>query len=59
LYEPQMIGDGDYGEIGGMNISRRNWSVRRKPAPGHFVHHKSHMTRSGLEPGSPLLEASD
>jgi hypothetical protein len=24
LYEPQMIGDGDYGEIGGMNISRRN-----------------------------------
>jgi hypothetical protein len=22
----------------------------------HFVHHKSHMTRSGLEPGPPLWE---
>jgi hypothetical protein len=25
----------------------------------HFVHHKSHMTFSGLEPGPPRLEASD
>jgi hypothetical protein len=25
----------------------------------HFVHHKSHMTRTGLEPGPPRLEASD
>jgi hypothetical protein len=25
----------------------------------HFVHHKSHMTRPGLEPGPPLWEASD
>jgi hypothetical protein len=24
-----------------------------------FVQHKSHMTRSGLEPGPPRLEASD
>jgi hypothetical protein len=23
----------------------------------HFVHHKSHMTRPGLEPGPPLREA--
>jgi hypothetical protein len=25
----------------------------------HFVQHKSHMTRPGLEPGPPLWEASD
>jgi hypothetical protein len=25
----------------------------------HFVHHKSHMIRSGLEPGPPRWEASD
>jgi hypothetical protein len=27
--------------------------------PRHFVHHKSHMTRPGLEPGPPRWEASD
>jgi hypothetical protein len=25
----------------------------------HFVHHESHMTRPGLEPGPPRWEASD
>jgi hypothetical protein len=25
----------------------------------HFVHHKSHMTKPGFEPGPPLWEASD
>jgi hypothetical protein len=25
----------------------------------HFVHHKSHMTLTGLEPGSPRWEAGD
>jgi hypothetical protein len=25
----------------------------------HFVHHKSYMTRAGLEPGPPRWEASD
>jgi hypothetical protein len=25
----------------------------------HFVHHKSHMTRPGLEPGPPQWKASD
>jgi hypothetical protein len=33
LYQPQMIGDGDCGEIGGMKIGRGNRSTRRKPAP--------------------------
>jgi hypothetical protein len=25
----------------------------------HFVHHKSHMTRPGLDPGPPRWEASE
>jgi hypothetical protein len=25
----------------------------------YFVHHKSHLTKPGLEPGSPRWEASD
>jgi hypothetical protein len=25
----------------------------------HFVHHKSHMTRPGFDPGPPRWEASD
>jgi hypothetical protein len=26
---------------------------------GHFVHHKSHITWPGVEPGPPRWEASD
>jgi hypothetical protein len=33
LYQPQMIDDGDCGEIGGMKIGSGNRSTRRKPAP--------------------------
>jgi hypothetical protein len=33
LYQPQMIDDGDCGEIGGMKIGRGNQSTWRKPAP--------------------------
>jgi hypothetical protein len=33
LYQPQMIDDGDCGEIGGMKMVRGNRSTRRKPAP--------------------------
>jgi hypothetical protein len=32
LYQPQMIGEGDCGAIGGMKIGRRNRSTRRKSA---------------------------
>jgi hypothetical protein len=32
LYHPQMVGDGDCGEIGGIKIGRGNRSTRRKPA---------------------------
>jgi hypothetical protein len=33
LYQPQMIGEGDCGAIGGMNIGRGYRSTRRKHAP--------------------------
>jgi hypothetical protein len=59
LYQPRMIGDSDCGEIGGMKIGRGARSTRRKPAPRHFVHHKSYMARPGFEPGPPRWEASD
>jgi hypothetical protein len=32
LYQPQMIGEGDCGAIGGMKIGRGNRSTRRKSA---------------------------
>jgi hypothetical protein len=57
LYKPQTIDEGDCGAIGGMKIGRGNRSTRRKPAPP--PHHKSHMTRPGLEPELPRWEASD
>jgi hypothetical protein len=52
-------GDYDDGEFGGMKIVRRNQRTRRKPAQPHFVHHKSHLIRPGIEPGPPRWEASD
>jgi hypothetical protein len=33
LYQPQVIGDGDCGAVGGMRIGRGNRSTRRNPAP--------------------------
>jgi hypothetical protein len=35
-------------EVLGENLSQR-----------HFLHHKSHLTRPGLEPGPPRWESSD
>jgi hypothetical protein len=36
LYQPRMIGEGDCGEIGGLEIGRGNRSTSRKPAPAPF-----------------------
>jgi hypothetical protein len=54
-----MIGDGDCGEIGGMKIDRETEVLGGNLPQRHYVHHKSHMTRSGFETGPPRWEASD
>jgi hypothetical protein len=53
-----MIGDGDSGEIGRMKIGRGT-EVLGENLPQRYVHHRSHMTRPGFEPGPPRLKASD
>jgi hypothetical protein len=54
-----MIGDGDYGEIGGMKIGRGAEVLGENLPQSHFVYHKSHMSRPGFEPGPSRWEASD
>jgi hypothetical protein len=39
LYQPQMIGEGDCGAIGGMEIGRGNRSTGENLPQRHFVHH--------------------
>jgi hypothetical protein len=54
LYQPQMIGEGDCGAIGGIKIGRETEVLGEAP----FVHHKSHLTRPGIEPEPPRWDAS-
>jgi hypothetical protein len=58
LNQPQIIDDGDCGAIGGMKIDRRTEVLGENLLQYHFVHHKSHMTRPGLEPETPRWETS-
>jgi hypothetical protein len=52
-------GDYDDGEFGGKKIGRKTEVIGDNLPQRHFVHHKSHLTRPGLEPGPPRWEASD
>jgi hypothetical protein len=62
LYQPQMIGDGDCGEIGGMKIGRENRSTRRKPAlaplcPLQIPHDQTRARTRAAAVGSQRLTA--
>jgi hypothetical protein len=59
LYQPQMIDDGDCGAIGGMRLTGETEVLGENLPQRHFLHHKSHMTRPGLEPWQLQWEASD
>jgi hypothetical protein len=59
LYQPQMIDDGDCGTISGKKIGGGTEVLKENQPQCHFVHHKSHTTWPGLEPGQPRCETSD
>jgi hypothetical protein len=59
LYQSQKIDDGDCGAIAGVKIGRGT-EVRGENLPQcQFVHHKSRMTRTRIEPRPTRWEASD
>jgi hypothetical protein len=59
LYQPQIIGDGDCGEIVEWRLAGETEVLGENLPQHHFVLHKFHMTRPGFEPGLPRWEASD
>jgi hypothetical protein len=62
LYQPQMVGDNDFGAIGGIRIGRGGQSTRRKPAPvplcpPQIPHHLTRARNRAAAVGSRLLTA--
>jgi hypothetical protein len=60
LHQPGMIGEGDCGEkLVEWRLAGETLGLGKNLPQRHFVHHKSHTTRPGFEPGPPRWEASD
>jgi hypothetical protein len=59
LYQPQMIDDGDCGEICGIKSGRGTKVLGENLTQGHFFQHRSHMTRHSLEPRLPRWKVND
>jgi hypothetical protein len=62
IYCPIVLATGDCedGELfGGMQMAGETEELGENLPQRHFVHHKSHLTRPGIEPGPPRWEASD
>jgi hypothetical protein len=56
---PQMTDEGDCGAVVERRLEGETEVIGENLPQRYSVHHKSHMTRPGLEPGPPLWEASD